>query len=1692
MLAIEYLEVRRLLAAAPVVTAALKNDTGSSATDGITSNDTISGSVVDSLAITHLEAGFDTATPSQFVNVTSDLAANGTFTLSPSQLTQVAGGTLAEGSHVLHLEATDTAGHVSSIFNVSFTLATSAPKETAGLADDTGSSATDGITTVDTITGNVTDAVAIAHLKVGFDATTSAHFVDVTTALSANGTFTLSSAQLAAVAGGTLANGPHVLHVQATDIAGNFRTTNVTFTLDTTPPHLTAGLTDDTGSSSTDRITSNPAISGTVTDSLHVVSLLAGLDNAAPSSFVDVTHTVSNGTFSLNYSTLTQINGDMVLANGSHTLYLVAKDAAGNTSNAQVTFTLDTASPTITLGTATPIPSVVNTNITLLGKVSDPISGISSLEAATDSGVFVPVPVGQSGNFSFTTSLPLNGSADGSHTLTLIATNLAGNQVTSQGSFTLMSSSPTVAPLVDSSITDLAGNTWVLGGNADSAGNYAVYLKAANSTVFQQLIGRGVHLGVDPVNGSVWMIDSANNVYQWGTNDFPTPVPASVDPTTATVIFSVPGTTSDADIYCFTATGSFCTVTSSVTGWGDSDGLKTPLLLFSNGSVYAQYQNTFQPIATDAVQLLNGIDSAGNLATLYLTTDSNGDNNLSACEASGFNAAADIPYVNNILNGSDSSGNPYTYALTSDGQVSAFTLGKPGQVIDSFVRTITGTPSGTLSCYQSDGQTIVFQGATVINGGGQTISVNGLPVTPTPNPTPNITPTLIVLTHGAISNVGNISNQASDSDRGIQGWQTQMATTLTNTLEAAGSQTYTMMVDWAALGAIHPGGASDPSEYVAEAIKAFLDAQDQKWDVLLVGHSRGAIFNDEVIQEVQGNNAAHVGYVESILLDPTAAPTDGDVYPTQVPSNVNKEIVYQDGFNLFGPETRADIPIPGATNIDVSHTISNDVANNVTNTVWDTVNPIYYYEDGVGSHSALPDWYLDDSGQSSGGTEGYFADDVQNFIAQKSQTTIAPSSLYTSMNDIISVIAPGKTGQQADFGASFRDGTANGFITIPGLGGAQLTFGPNGLQASAAVVVPLPWVPVGLGAGLSVTNQGVAANFTASGPGAAQLVVGGNLGPNGSSLYVAVGPFDGGINVGSGHLTVTVGFGPYKQTLNVSKAVNQDVDGIKNATSEVVSIAKEGGGTISTTFKHGVVATVDTVDAAGNELKDTYELGVQVTKENWTAAGVYIDEKFNSGIAGLKTIRILPGFTPSTIDIASALRSLGGDTDQAASHALQVLGSSVTDIAGALQSVFNDAPGAVAAALNNLVFNDFAGRADAIGTALTTTFSHITDSAVAVALENLEGVVGTDIGNAVADVFGDTAQTLANDLAGILSPSDLATVLNTNKLYPALHGAATAIAGVLKGAGVVGTDIGNAIAGVFNIASAQTLANDLSGVLSASDLAKVFNTNSLYTSIATSANAIASVLKSAGYIGTDIGNAVASVLNIASAQTLANDLSSVLSASDLAKVFNTNTLYTSIATSANAIASVLKEAHFAGPAIGNAVATVLNIASPQALANDLASVLSASDLVTVFNTNTLYTSIATSANAIASVLKGAHFAGPAIGNAVATVLNIASPQTLANDLASVLSPTDLATVLNTNPLYPALNGAANAAASGIAGVLHGAGVAASQAGTAIVNIFDPGGFGLVDGPSTAELVTALATAYGISQAAAQGYVNAAL
>lgn len=150
------------------------------------------------------------------------------------------------------------------------------------------------------------------------------HFADVSQALQPDGSFTLTQAILETVQGGPLADGPHTLHLQAMDDAGNLSTVfDVPFTLDATPPAPTLDLavTSDTGPLGDHQTQASRVTLVGATEPLSTLTLQPlGL----------VTEASGQGTFHLPGIELTL---------GPNPLTLQATDRAGNTGASPQTIT---------------------------------------------------------------------------------------------------------------------------------------------------------------------------------------------------------------------------------------------------------------------------------------------------------------------------------------------------------------------------------------------------------------------------------------------------------------------------------------------------------------------------------------------------------------------------------------------------------------------------------------------------------------------------------------------------------------------------------------------------------------------------------------------------------------------------------------------------------------------------------------------------------------------------------------------------------------------------------------------------------------------------------------------------------------------------------------------------------------------------------------------------------------------------------------------------------------------------------------------------------------------------------------------------------------------------------------------------------------------------------------------------------
>ena len=395
--------------AAPAVTA-ITTDTGSSSSDGVTSDSTlvISG----------------TAEAASTVTVYKDGASIGTTTASGAGVWSFdyTGTTLAAGSYAFKARATDLAGNTSGdspVFTVVVDTSAPAVPAVTAITTDTGASGSDGVTSDATLilSGTAEAGSTVTVYKDGAS-------VGTTTASGA-GVWSFD------YTGTTLAAGSYAFKARATDLAGNTSGDSPVFTVvvDTSAPAAPAltAITTDTGASGSDRVTSdaNLILSGTVEAGSTVTVYKDGTS-------IGTTTASGAGVWSFDYTGTT-------LAAGSYAFKARATDLAGNTSG-------DSADFTVVVDTSTMTPV---------------ITGITA-----DTGA------GGSDGVTSDTTLILSGTAEAGSTVTVYkdGTSIGTAAASGAGTWSFDYTGTTLSAgsyAFKARATDLAGNT--SGDSADFA-----------------------------------------------------------------------------------------------------------------------------------------------------------------------------------------------------------------------------------------------------------------------------------------------------------------------------------------------------------------------------------------------------------------------------------------------------------------------------------------------------------------------------------------------------------------------------------------------------------------------------------------------------------------------------------------------------------------------------------------------------------------------------------------------------------------------------------------------------------------------------------------------------------------------------------------------------------------------------------------------------------------------------------------------------------------------------------------------------------------------------------------------------------------------------------------------------------------------------------------------------------------------
>ncbi|WP_304504116.1 Ig-like domain-containing protein [Corallococcus sp. EGB] len=318
--------------------------------------------------------------------------------------------TLAEGPHTITATATDAAGNTSPPSTaVPFTVDSIAPVAPV-IASPT---ANQTVATQTPVLSGTAEANSTVTVREG---TT----VLCTTTANASGAWSCTSPQLP--------EGPHSISATARDAAGNTgpASTVVPFTVDTIAP-----VAPVIASPTPNQLiaTKTPTLSGTA-EANSTVTVREG------TTVLCTTTANSTGAWSCTSSTLTD---------GSHTITATARDAAGNTSppSTAVPFTVDTAPPAIPVVSAPTPGQQVATATPVITGTAEAGSTVTVREGTT---VLCVATADASGAWSCTASAL----TDGTHTLSVTATDAAGNTSPPRTvSFTVDTSAP-AAPVIAS------------------------------------------------------------------------------------------------------------------------------------------------------------------------------------------------------------------------------------------------------------------------------------------------------------------------------------------------------------------------------------------------------------------------------------------------------------------------------------------------------------------------------------------------------------------------------------------------------------------------------------------------------------------------------------------------------------------------------------------------------------------------------------------------------------------------------------------------------------------------------------------------------------------------------------------------------------------------------------------------------------------------------------------------------------------------------------------------------------------------------------------------------------------------------------------------------------------------------------------------------------------------------------------
>jgi hypothetical protein len=237
---------------------------------------------------------------------------------------------LADGAHNLTAISTDAQGDTSAASAaLTVTVDTTPPTVTAALAQDTGASSTDHITSNDILTGSG-DPNAVVQFTIDGKAVSSPATAN------ASGVWTFIPTGLA--------DGTHTVVASETDAAGNTGTASLTFTLDTTPP--TVAISNETYTSG------KATLTGVASEAGDAIAVYDG------TTLLGTTTSGTGGAWSFTTG---------AAPNAGHTYTVTATDVAGNVGQGSNDAILATNNGAALTGTGNDIIVGTGNNTTFTG-----------------------------------------------------------------------------------------------------------------------------------------------------------------------------------------------------------------------------------------------------------------------------------------------------------------------------------------------------------------------------------------------------------------------------------------------------------------------------------------------------------------------------------------------------------------------------------------------------------------------------------------------------------------------------------------------------------------------------------------------------------------------------------------------------------------------------------------------------------------------------------------------------------------------------------------------------------------------------------------------------------------------------------------------------------------------------------------------------------------------------------------------------------------------------------------------------------------------------------------------------------------------------------------------------------------------------------------------------------------------------